>query len=102
MKKNARKKIIKKLTVKARPKPKKMKKKGMEADDGEYIVTLNVRGTKIKAWMWLLRKVKESGLAAMFGGQHHIARDDDGFPYLDRDPKTFRLLLDCLMDGHLV
>ena len=32
----------------------------------------------------------------MFGDDFHITLDDDGNPYLDRDPKIFKLLLRCL------
>ena len=61
------------------------------------ILTLNVRGVKegFTVPRSLLTSVQGSGLEAFFSGRHELKMVDQN-PYLNRDPDTFKLLLQYL------
>ena len=61
------------------------------------ILTLNVSGVKkgFTVPRSLLTSVKGSGLEAFFSGRHELEMVDQN-PYLNRDPDTFKLLLQYL------
>jgi hypothetical protein len=69
----------------------------------DEIVTLNVGGKLFRTTRATLTKHPDSMLAAMFRGDMQASglRDEQGHPFLDRDPTHFPFILAYLRDGCL-
>ncbi|PRW20592.1 BTB POZ domain-containing adapter for CUL3-mediated degradation 3 [Chlorella sorokiniana] len=69
----------------------------------DELITLNVGGTLFRTTHATLTKHPDSMLAAMFRGdmQASALRDEQGHPFLDRNPTHFALILDYLRDGRV-
>ena len=65
------------------------------------VTTINVGGTLFTTTISTLTKDPESMLATMFSTDLPPARDSHGNVFIDRDPKTFGVILDFLRCGHL-
>ena len=59
-------------------------------------VKLNVGGTLFRTTISTLTACPDSMFSAMFSGRHELAKDEDGFVFIDRDPTHFRLILNWL------
>ena len=66
------------------------------------VVRLNVGGTKYITAKSTLRKYPQSMLGAMFTGNVPLAKDEDGYCFIDRCGHIFQYILQFLRCGKLV
>lgn len=67
----------------------------------QNVVTLNIGGTIHTTSLSTLLKYPDSMLAVMFSGRHHLATDDQGRYFIDRDGKLFIHILNYLRDNKM-
>jgi len=68
--------------------------------NSEEVIELNVGGQLFTTFKSTLLKAKDSMLFAMFSGNlTPCIKDKNGRYFLDRPPKPFELILDCLRTG---
>jgi DNA repair exonuclease SbcCD ATPase subunit len=62
-------------------------------------IRLDVGGNVFTTSRLTLTRDADSMLAAMFSGRHHVAEEEDGTVFIDRDGTHFRYILNYLRDG---
>ncbi|XP_039266490.2 BTB/POZ domain-containing protein KCTD7-like [Styela clava] len=67
----------------------------------QNVITLNIGGTIHTTSLSTLLKYPDSMLAVMFSGRHHLAMDDQGRYFIDRDGKLFIHILNYLRENKM-
>ncbi|PIK39102.1 BTB/POZ domain-containing protein KCTD6 [Apostichopus japonicus] len=72
-------------------------------DGSNYVLNINVGGTKYTTYLSVVKKYPESHLSQMFPEDTSLwRRDDDGNVFIDRDGHAFRYILNYLRDGDVI
>ena len=67
-----------------------------------HVISINVGGTVFTTTTATLTQDTKSMLATMFNTEVPQARDSNGNIFIDRNPKTFEIILEFLRSGNLI